>query len=215
MSFLGIGNNTNAEKQKITITRALVELKTIDKRILKKIDEGLFISICGELRKPDTRATHAQSNYDSIRDLLERRVNIKSSIVISNATSKVRICEREMTVAEAIELKSSIKNYKVLLEQMRRQYGEAVQNVEHLNNRARSVLENSISPASDSQKEGISDPQNMAEYSKQYMKVNGVELFDPIALNDKIALIDKFITDFENEVDFILSERNATTFIEI
>jgi len=213
MSFLGIGNSSvNAEKQKMTITRALVELKTLDKRIQKSIDESLFVSIEGELRKPDVRAEKAQANYDRVRDLLERRVRIKSSIVISNATTTVRICGRDMTVAEAIELKTSIKNYKNLLSQMKRQYGNSVQSMELENDRARRTLESSL-VRNDSDKE--KDRQSVEDYSRQYMKVNGVKLYDPLDITNKITEVDKFVVDFESEVDFILSERNATTFIEV
>ena len=199
----------------MTITRALVELKTLDKRIQKTIDESTFVSIEGDLRKPDVRAEKAQANYDRVRDLLERRVRIKSSIVSSNANTTVRICSRDMTVAEAIELKTSIKNYKNLLAQMRRQYGNSVQSMEMENDRARRTLESSLARGGNNDSDKDRDRQGVEEYSRQYMKVNGVRLYDPLNITGKITEVDKFVVDFESEVDFILSEKNATTFIEV
>lgn len=76
---------------KITITRALTELKTLDKRIQKAIDSGTFVSFYGQFFKPDENSKSAQSNYQSIMDLLERRKQIKSLIVMSNAVTKVII----------------------------------------------------------------------------------------------------------------------------
>lgn len=200
-------NQTNS----MSITRALVELKTLDKRIQKLIGETVFISIKGELRKPDTRASNAQSSYDKVRDLMNRRIKLKSAIVSSNANTKIRVCNIDMTVAEAIEMKSSINNYKTLLASMKRQYGESVAMVENENQRARNTLENSLTR----NKSDSTTELNVGEYSRQYMSIHGVELYDPIKLNEKIESLEKFITEFETEVDFILSEKNATTTIVI
>jgi hypothetical protein len=212
---------TDVQVNSMSITRALVELKTLDKRIQKLIGETVFISIKGELRKPDTRATNAQSNYDKVRDLMNRRIKLKSSIVSSNANTKIRVCNIDMTVAEAIEMKSSINNYKTLLASMKRQYGDSVTLVESENQRSRNTLENSLTrvksgfDASSNTQVGSGTDINVGEYSRQYMSIHGVELFDPIKLNEKIESLEKFITEFETEVDFILSEKNATTIITI
>jgi hypothetical protein len=212
---------TDVQVNSMSITRALVELKTLDKRIQKLIGETVFISIKGELRKPDTRATNAQSNYDKVRDLMNRRIKLKSSIVSSNANTKIRVCNIDMTVAEAIEMKSSINNYKTLLASMKRQYGDSVTLVESENQRSRNTLENSLTrvksgfDTSSNTQVGSGTDINVGEYSRQYMSIHGVELFDPIKLNEKIESLEKFITEFETEVDFILSEKNATTIITI
>lgn len=216
-------NNASAStavSNTMSITRALVELKTLDKRIQKLIGETVFISIKGELRKPDTRASSSQSNYDKVRDLMNRRIKLKSAIVSSNATTKIRVCSMDLTVAEAIEMKSSINNYKTLLSTMKRQYGDAVNSIEVENQRARNTLENSLTRTRADQgsnganSSGGSDI-NVGEYSKQYMTIHGVELYDPIKLSEKIESLEKFITEFESEVDFVLSEKNATTQISI
>ena len=203
-----------AAGEDMTITRALVELKTLDKRIQKSIDESVFCSIKGELRKPEAATANAQSNYDKVRDLMNRRVKLKSAIVASNANTKIRVCGMDLTVAEAIELKSSIKNYKTLLNRMRQQYGDSVVRVEQENQRSRTNLENSLSRSA-TDKNNSDATMNITEYSKQYMKMHGVELHDPINLKEKIDSLEKFINDYESEVDFVLSEKNATTKLSI
>ena len=59
---------------------------------------------------------------------------------MSNAVTKVNICGQEMTVAEAIETKSSIKNYKNLLANLKRQYSECNRQVENTNQSVRNRL---------------------------------------------------------------------------
>ena len=195
----------------ISITRALVELKTLDSRIQKKIDTSIFVSYKGQFHQPADGIKDALANFQSANDLIERRKKIKSAIITSNATTKVTICGNEMTIAEAIETKSSIRHKKNLLAVLKAQYGNSVNTVEAINAKVRKDLENKSS------REGDKDKQQMSleEFSKTYISLHGVELFDPLKVSQKIEQLEQFIIQFEQEVDYILSERNATTLIEV
>ena len=195
----------------ISITRALVELKTLDKRIQKGIDTSVFVSYKGQFYQPAEGAKEAASSYQSVNDLIERRKKIKSAIIKSNANTMVKICGTEMTVAEAIETKSSIKHKKNLLAVMKNQYGTACTNVELINSKVRKDLENKSSRDSDKEKQQMT----LEEFSKTYVNLHGVELFDPIKLSQKIEQLENYITQFEQEVDYIMSEKNAVTMIDV
>jgi len=195
----------------ITITRALTELKTLDKRIQKQIDSSLFVSHTGQFYKPDESVKTAQSNYQSIMDLLERRKKIKSLIVISNANTKVTICGKQMTVAEAIETKSSIKHLENLLNRLKAQKAQSVRTVESLNDKVRRDLENKTKMTSDKDETKI----DLVEFSNTYMKMHGVDLYDPINIAKKIEEIEEYVTQFKSEVDFVLTEKNSTTKIPV
>lgn len=196
---------------KITITRALTELKTLDKRIQKAIDSGTFVSFHGQFFKPDENSKLAQSNYQSIMDLLERRKQIKSSIVMSNAVTKVIIYGKEMTVAEAIETKSSIKHLENLLNRMKSQFGQATKNVESLNEKVRRDLESKTKMSGEKDESKF----DLTEFSTTYVDLHGVKLYDPLKISSKIDEIENYITGFKSEVDFILTEKNSTTYIEV
>lgn len=197
--------------QTITITRALADLKTIDKRIEKQIDNTHFVSFQGQFHQPKVEVKNAPAQYQSITDLLKYRRKLKTLIVQSNANTVVRICGNDITVAEAIETKSSIRHFKRLLEQMKRQYANANQNVESINQRIRNDLEGKSNP--NKQKEG--ENFDIVDFSKKYMEMHGVTLFDPLNVSKKIEDVDSYITNFENEVDYVLSEKNATTTITV
>ena len=196
--------------QSISITRALTELKTLDKRIQKTIDTSSFVSYQGQFHQPSPYTKTAQNDYQSVVDLLERRKNIKSKIIMCNAVTMVNICGKDMTVAEAIETKSSIKHYKNLLAKMKQQYAESNKQVEMINNKVRNDLENKTTRENKDDK-----TMDLVEFSKKYMDMHGVKLYDPLGINVKIEHIENYIRDFENEVDYILSEKNATTMIEV
>src|SRR5690554_4907003 len=98
----------------MTITRGLSELKLINDRIQRKINDARFaVGNKNNNKKIDGMTIeefnkNAKSQYQSIQDLIERRKKIKSAIVDSNAKTVVTIAGKEMTVASAIERKESI-----------------------------------------------------------------------------------------------------------
>ena len=100
----------------MSIHQALSELKLLDSRIERAINSGRFIGTkkLVESKVSQTRTTvkdfnvSAKADLESVRALIERRSEIKSKIVASNAKTKVTIGGTKYTVAEAIERKSSI-----------------------------------------------------------------------------------------------------------
>ena len=96
-------------KEKMTIHRALAELKTIDSRIEKAISETRFCrsnkhsneKING--KSIDDYIAETKSAYESINDLIRRRNAMKRAVVLSNAITNVTVGDEVMTVAEAIE----------------------------------------------------------------------------------------------------------------
>ena len=81
--------------ESMSIHRALVELKTIDSRIIKKIDSAKFcVAAKAKATKlgaitVDEFKTSAQASYDSAMDLINRRNAIKAAVsAIDKAQSK-------------------------------------------------------------------------------------------------------------------------------
>ena len=195
--------------KKITITRALTELKTLDSRIQKGISSATFVSYCGQFHKPSPQSKNAKQTLQKITDLLERRKLIKSRIVMSNAVTKVVICGNEMTIAEAIETKSSIKHLQTLLNTMKSQFAEATRSIESINARARRDLDSKTVIGNEN------DNIDIEEFSTKFMKMHGVDLYDPINVQTEIERIENYITEFESQVDFVLTEKNSTVYIQI
>jgi hypothetical protein len=83
----------------------------------------------------------AISRYQQINDLITFRQKLKSTLIGSNANTLVKVCGREMTVAETIEEKNSIKHKKILLAKMKQQYASSLAEKEKHNAQMRSNLE--------------------------------------------------------------------------
>ena len=204
---------------KMSITRALAEIKTLDSRISKKIDESNFVSysigkkpVIGYKTNEEFN-NQAKSSLSSIKDLIDLRSKIKAAIVAKNAEVLVTIADKEMTVADAIEKKNSITYEKELLSAMKQQFLVATSKVEEIN-RNMEVTSDQIANSL-AGKDTKVNPESL-EYIKKFMQdVKEPQLVDGVNVKKQIEDLDNFITDFEKEVDFTLSESNTRTEIEI
>jgi len=205
----------------MSITRALVELKTLEKRINKKIATSIFIAAerNGELFKSPLGTNvknfveNAKAKFGSINSLIDNYRRIKKAIINSNAVTKVKINNVEMTVAEAIEKKNSINFQKYLLAHLKEQFGAVNMLTEKENNRVQERLDKLVETNL-----GKDIKTNSADYeaiAKPFLKNNKVNIVDPINIQTVIAKIEEEIENFEREVDFVLSESNARTEITV
>ena len=206
---------------KMSIHRALGELKTLDKRIRKEIENTIFIGAKKKSSNTEykTRTSivdfnnNVNSSIQSINDLILRRKEIKEAIVNSNANTFVTIGDNKMTVASAIERKTSIGYDKFLLSKIKEKYELIVGFVEENNEEVECDLSSKIdNMLNANDKNNIN---GIEEFSKAYRNSNSWEVIDPVDLKSLIDKLEKEITIFENEVDVVLSESNATTFIEV
>ena len=98
--------------EKMTIHKALCELKTLDARITKCIGETEYVFANKHSNDKVNGMTVAaycdeiKSGYQRVTDLIKRRDAIKRAVVLSNAVTKVTVGGKEYTVAEAIEMKN-------------------------------------------------------------------------------------------------------------
>lgn len=196
----------------ITVTRALVELKTIDRRIKKAREGAVFITYkCGTEENSKQKIT--DTRLQQLTDLIEHRKKLKAAIVKSNATTMVTIGKHEYTVAEAIERKTSIEYEKELLRDMKTQLGNVTRQVESFNEKVQTKLDGMMEKSFGGNQK--TNAEELKSFSESYLKTNRAEIVDPLSLAERIEKMETRIMDFESEVDLILSESNATTKITV
>lgn len=205
---------------KMTIAKGLIELKLLDKRIEKAIEDVAFCQ--HRIGEDEIKGYKSVQEYESIvrgkeqsiLDLINRRTSIKSAIVESNAKTKVTIAGEKMTRADAIERRNhSIVYEKTLLEKMKRDLARSVSSIEADNARAKERLDRQIEIMIG--KDGKVKPEETQSTTDMFWKHNRSELVDPIGVREKIEKLEKRIDDFESEVDTVLNESNVLTSISI
>lgn len=208
------------ETTKMTIHRALSELKLIDSKIEKQIGEispsGIYQKgklINGYLTQEDFGAT-AKSKYDSITDLIGRKTKIKSAIVKANTETKVSVGGKQMTIADAITFKDVVKFQKKLIQTLKTRQNEVVGHLNKQNeivrNNAKAITEAALG------KDNVKvNKEDVDAIQLPYLAANEFHLYNPLEVDKKIELLEKEVGNFEAEVDAVLSEINAVTIIEI
>ena len=206
----------------MNIHQALVELKTLDKRIEVAIQEGEWVVANkhsnGKIGGIDLKdyIENVKSRHQKVTSLIARTEAIKRAVVNSNAVTKVIIAGKEYTVAEAIDMKNhGIERLRALVRRLTADYNLAKLTADRANGaelerRADDYVRTMI---------GNTDVKGMTEEVKrmreEFIKAQTMELVDPIGVLKQIELLNEQITAFEVNVDAALSVSNALTTIEV
>jgi plasmid stabilization system protein ParE len=206
--------------RKMTIHRALSELKLLDNRISSTITTfqptGIYQKgkLVNGIVDERSFAAKAQSDYDSITDLIKQKFSIKAAIIQSNSKTTVTIGEKTMTVADAIVKKTIINSQKQLLDKMKQalRQSQAVltKNNELVESNLQKILEHTL--GKDSVK---ATKEDIDAVSKPFKENNEFHMMDTLDIQKRIDDLQSEIATFEAEVDAVLSESNAVTVVEI
>lgn len=209
-------------KEKLTVHKALSELKILNDRIQREIDDIQFVLINKHSNQKINGAPvkeymeQTKEKYQSVTTLINRRNAIKRAVTRSNAVTTVDINGTEYTVAEAIDMKAvGVNHLRQLLQRMEYQFKQAQnqaerENGDRLDNRAddymRSLYQNT-------------DLKNMTDELKKvrenFITAQTVEILDPVKVTDEITKLRDKIDAFMSEVDSALSVSNALTTVEV
>jgi len=207
--------------EKMTIHKALAELKIIGDRINNSISSSTFIKANKHSNEKingvsvNEFKSQIQGSWDKSNDLIKRRNSIKRNVVLSNAKTVVKVGNDEFTVAEAIEMKNTGMQYKKeLLNQLNRQYVDAIRVTEKENGETlQQKAENYVIGLYGS-KDKVNN-EEIENVRKQFIVNNTFELVDSIKVREKIDALEKEIAEFETEIDSALSCSNSLTEITI
>ncbi len=206
---------------KITITEALVKLKTLESRINKAIRQldvvGVKIAGNDKIRNGVTTTedfvAKAKADYQSVRDLIDLRSSIKSQIAESNAKTFVEIGGKKYSITQAIDKKNNIDLEMSVMQEIADGVARTIGEIGAVNRqaeqRANSYVETMLS----------GDKKNKVEESQQLFDVfynkNKAEMVDPLSAVELVAKGREELTNFLDEVDTRLVISNSTTFIEV
>lgn len=210
-----------ATVEKMTIHKALCELKILDSRINNAISSARFCLANKHSNEKVNGVTvekyqeTMKASYNKASDLIRRREAIKRAVVLSNAKTIVKIGGKEYTVAEAIEMNNHGIDLKLQLKNaMKKQYDSAMTAIISKN----SVVDDKATEyvvGLFGQKESKTANEEYEKARKSYIEANTMELIDPVNILEKIEALEVEIADFTTEVDSALSVSNALTEITV
>lgn len=208
----------------MSITRALTRAKTIEKQLTRLVESQYVVTLMKrevddvtDVFKDNLKMT--KSNFDQFNDLFAELNNIKAAVRKSNEVTKVVIGGEELTVADALVYKNTIVYRNNFLDHITRENRNAESRVEqskiNADNKFASVRENLIKNSQgqdvseDYLKTVLTEEERRLKKAIVEVKVSGIN-----NVNEFIEAERKRIDTFIEEVDYVLSESNATTIIE-
>lgn len=213
-------------KEQMTVHKALAELKVMDSRIVKAIQEGSYVVAnkhSNEKIKGMTIADYKEymkAGHNKVTDLINRRNAIKRAVVLSNATTMVTVGDKSMTVAEAIEYKNHGMDFKAAYLRTLVNQNVTAQNelIRHSGDTLEKEAERYVLAVIQAQPKDNKmsvDSEAMKKLREEYIKNNTYDLIDPLSVTKMIQEMTDEIDAFNTEVDAALSTSNALTVIEI
>lgn len=200
----------------ISITRALTRVKVIEKQ-LEQLSYDKYVRSVLEQDKDKKQSedfkSESKSNFDKFNSLFDESVALQKVIRKSNEDTLVRISGKEMTVSEALILKSLIEHKQQLLSNIRDQNSNANNEIEKAEAQIESKAQSFVQSLKTENQSQIDDAMKVGRLSatKELRKVRLTGLNVEQILKEDLEFVQEFLV----EVDYVLSESNATTLIEI
>ena len=139
---------------------------------------------------------------------------IKRSIILSNTKTNIIINKETMSVTEAIDFKNIIVLWEQLFTRLKKQNSSITEKYEYLMEEVNTRLDGLLMANLNKDKSKIK-PDEMESISAPFLKRNAPKIIDPIGITEKINKLEEKINEFKLNIDFILSESNSKTLIEV
>lgn len=214
------------QNKTLSVQEALNQLKVLDKRIERKLGDTKYVGVVQEDKlvypasskgDKDKFISDAKSSIDSLLDLIAYRHALKAGILRSNALTEIVIGDKKMTVAEAIDYKTSIQSEKDLVQTLVNDLTQATTKMTRINNDIDTALEKKQNSLLSSDKDDKS-----SEFIKFLKEQAEKEKATVLELEVGKALVSDYIKDkldsieqFEQTVDFKLTASNVSTEITV
>lgn len=198
---------------KLSVSAALSKIKTLTARIERvhtQIKENpLYLSLPDSSTTPpgyrskEEFYTKSDSLLQQYKDLVLYRRILKAVVNRSNVVTEVEWNGETYTISELIQLKADIELERQLYNTLNLQHRKSARELETYQTRADLDFSELIKGRSSEEAESL-----------KTLKKNPYTLVSNNVDNTKEALI-KYIEKVTSEVDVLLSEKNATTIVEI
>jgi len=211
--------------KQITVTEALSTLKLLDKKIEKQSKVLEFYAwetvangkvMVGRDYFPSVKdaTDFITKAHDKVTSLMASRARLKSKVVASNAQTKVNIGKAEMTVAEAIEYKSSISSQLVVENRINHAIAKVTRAQDDLETRIQTQIENKVNLVLGNKKSLDASDDTLQIIEKQVRESNKIVFHDPLSAVELMSNLSEEILEFLGSVDVVLTVSNSTTMVE-
>lgn len=212
---------------KITLHRAIAEIKSTNDRLDKLTTCGTFVAIKNKAtglsaggRKIDAVEKEIVGYFDKFNALYDNLTKLKFALVGANSGIKSHddlmteeVCGNQYTILEILALKQIVKHKAGLLTRLKVDFANAKADIERRMEAEDSKLQKTIAQLNNNDADNKEVTIDMI--TKTYWQSNGFELIDPIHIEELIERLEKETCAYEVGIDAALSQANALRTIEV
>lgn len=212
---------------KITLHRAIAEIKSTNDRLDKLTKCGTFVAVKNKAtglsaggRKIDAVEKEIIGCLDKFNALYDNLTKLKFALVGANSGIKSHddlvteeVCGKQYTVLEILALKQIVKHKAGLLTKLKVDFANAKADIDRRMAAEDSKLQRTIAQLNNNDADNKEVTIDMI--TKTYWQSNGFEFIDPIHIEDIIERLEKETCAYEVEIDAALSQANALRTIEV
>ncbi len=205
------------DKVSLTLTRLLSEIKTTEERLMKlPVIIGVVANSTGRVAEENETSEEfkktSQSRFDSWFALSERLVKLRAARNKANATTMVTVCGKTVTMDEAITMKSLLNLQKQAVEGFKKQIGMVETFTTRADNEVKAAVDKAVAQSIASQT--LTEEQTKM-FQDMYQKSLGKTAVIGESVKAGLKKLEDHITSFSAEIDYVLSEANSTTRVEV
>jgi hypothetical protein len=202
------------QAKEMSLHRIIAEIKAAEAK-LSTLNMNAFVFTVPVDSAEDTveGKRQSQANFDKIAALLTNLATLKAARNLKNATTEVTIAGVKMTIDAALARKSANVYQLQFLNTLRAQMNAGKTRVDQVQAQIEAKIAQQVTAASTGTKKATEEEikvfRGMAERNTKLEVV----AFD--GLKGKIDTMAAELEQFATEVDYVLSEANATTKVEV
>lgn len=202
---------------RISLTRVLSEIKTLSEHIsnfpsIADVGVNKTSKVIAENCTVSQFALVSQARYDTWVAQIERLVLLKSARNQANTTVLVTVNGKQMTMDEAVSKKGMLEVQKTALNKFKSQLSSAQQVVTKADAEVQASVDKAVAAAVTSNP--LTEEQVLV-FKKMYEASLGKSVAVGSNIKTCLESLEKYIKEFSDEIDYVLSEANANTFVEV
>lgn len=199
---------------KMSLHRIIATIKATEAQLAGIAGQQFVYQATGEdTSEYDAYRAASQSNYDKLQSAIKNLATLKAKRNLANSTTAVTIAGVTMTIDQALAYKASLP-YKVqLINTLQAQFVNGQRQQEASQARIEEKINQQVSVMFAGTKKASEDEVNIVRNSvERGLKIT---LLHGAGLKERIDVLKAEVAAFTTEVDYVLSEANATTVVDV
>lgn len=199
---------------KMSLHRIIAEIKSIEEKLrLLPSADFVFQTVNDDVAEMAVHITKSQATFDKYQAMIANLASLKAARNKANSAVAVTIGGKSMTIDEALSLKAALPHKQAMIQRLQAQFVAGQRAVDLAQANIETRLQQQIAAMFTGTRKATQDEVDLLRGSIE--RNQKVKLLSAPGLKDRIDALKAEVEVFTTEVDYVLSEANATNSVEV